>query len=1036
MRGRAWGKLSWLAVFALLSLACGKETADRGGLMVVVEQGALELTHLRMEVRAEGKTLLDEVYRIPRDTTLPTTLAIVSSGTHGASVDITIAAWRLNDAGEPEPLDRRDITVTNVSTSRIDTLTVVLSERCSGTVKWFDGAVQTTCNEESTCHPVTGDCLPPRKVDASKVGGYPPSPPERDASPPDDDGGTPSSGDTSNASHPPPAEGGQTDPSSSRGSSSGRDTSTGSAGSETPRTSIEEPASMDGSDTTEQPPPYPSSSTSESEPSTSPTSTSGTHLSQSSGSGLAPIEESSTDGSTSRNGTDPRPTMDGSSSDGPMTDPSGSVDTSSPAVPDVCGDGQRGVSEQCDDGNQDNGDGCNEHCATEPGWSCDDECMPTCGDGLLRGAEMQAGRCDDGNRSGGDGCTADCNVEPGFTCGGEPYACSDTCGDGEIQPPEACDDGNTVAGDGCFACALEPGFRCETLTTPKRACGVDGNVYALDLCGNPAQRVEVCPGDCQDGACRCVIRVNPGGNDSRVGDSWTAAKRTIQAALNAAEANRCEVWVREGTYQPWGDAETPPSRDASFTLRPGVALYGGFRGIEAVRGERDWQAYPTTLFGGRANDEGPDGVHHVVVAAEGSSLDGFFVTGGQAQALETGDNAGCGGGLRVSNVSHEVRNVTFHDNRGVAVCVMPGSTVTFEDSYFTSNVGLGGNFWALGQALYGRESEVRIVRSQFSSHVGGTNFGGAIGMRGGLLVVEQSRFEYNESLADGGAVYCDEGCSLVVRDSHFLNNRSGSSQRELGGGAIRGVSCQIEVANSSFEGNYGRRRGGAIAVGSALLKDSCRLLVHNSWFVSNQGRGSGGGFGGAVLAWTSETTIVGSVFTANSTSGFGATGGALTIIGGGAQLVNNTIALNRGELLNSSTFADRSKGGALSVEGNAIVRLENSIIWGNEADEGNDVYVESGSLLSIRTSTFGRSDSCYPDTLACPVADPQFQDVGALHFTPTNPMCIDTGDIDVLPEDTYDLDSDGNTTESIPVDILGNPRVRGSAVDLGAIEVQ
>jgi cysteine-rich repeat protein len=33
-----------------------------------------------------------------------------------------------------------------------------------------------------------------------------------------------------------------------------------------------------------------------------------------------------------------------------------------------------------------------------------------------------------------------------------------TCGNGEIEPPEACDDGNNVSGDGCAAdCTLVAG---------------------------------------------------------------------------------------------------------------------------------------------------------------------------------------------------------------------------------------------------------------------------------------------------------------------------------------------------------------------------------------------------------------------------------------------------------------------------------------------------------------------------------------------------------------------------------------------------
>lgn len=59
---------------------------------------------------------------------------------------------------------------------------------------------------------------------------------------------------------------------------------------------------------------------------------------------------------------------------------------------------------------------------------------PVCGDGMVNQASEQ---CDDGNNDNGDGCSSDCEKEP-------------TCGDGKVnQPSEECDDGNNNDGDGC-----------------------------------------------------------------------------------------------------------------------------------------------------------------------------------------------------------------------------------------------------------------------------------------------------------------------------------------------------------------------------------------------------------------------------------------------------------------------------------------------------------------------------------------------------------------------------------------------------------
>lgn len=62
-----------------------------------------------------------------------------------------------------------------------------------------------------------------------------------------------------------------------------------------------------------------------------------------------------------------------------------------------CGDDVLNVDETCDDGNLDDGDGCDGMCQIES----------RCGDGLIEGVE----ECDDGNLSNNDGCDRDCTLE-------------------------------------------------------------------------------------------------------------------------------------------------------------------------------------------------------------------------------------------------------------------------------------------------------------------------------------------------------------------------------------------------------------------------------------------------------------------------------------------------------------------------------------------------------------------------------------------------------------------------------------------------
>ena len=76
------------------------------------------------------------------------------------------------------------------------------------------------------------------------------------------------------------------------------------------------------------------------------------------------------------------------------------------------------------------------------------------------------------------------------------------------------------------------------------------------------------------------------------GTSWADAYNTLQDALTVAVPGS-EIWVAAGTYVPGG----PGDRTATFQLRTGVGIYGGFAGTEASRDERDPAAHEAILSG-------------------------------------------------------------------------------------------------------------------------------------------------------------------------------------------------------------------------------------------------------------------------------------------------------------------------------------------------------------------------------------------------------------------------------------------------------
>jgi cysteine-rich repeat protein len=112
------------------------------------------------------------------------------------------------------------------------------------------------------------------------------------------------------------------------------------------------------------------------------------------------------------------------------------------------------------------------HADTEYGISW---CRPvTCGDSAFDTSDdgSKVEQCDDGNSEDGDGCDRSCRIEAGARCednrDGQKSRCAKVvCGDSKVesshdaQVNEECDDGNTNDGDGCSSSCAVVGGACD-----------------------------------------------------------------------------------------------------------------------------------------------------------------------------------------------------------------------------------------------------------------------------------------------------------------------------------------------------------------------------------------------------------------------------------------------------------------------------------------------------------------------------------------------------------------------------------------------
>ena len=140
-----------------------------------------------------------------------------------------------------------------------------------------------------------------------------------------------------------------------------------------------------------------------------------------------------------------------------------------------------------------------------------------------------------------------------------------------------------------------------------------------------------------------------GAND---GTSWDDAYTDLQDALATAVSGD-EIWVAAGIYIP---TSISTDREATFQLIEGVDVYGGFAGTETILDERDPETNVTILSGDIDNNDSQTPIitdittatgnnensYHVVSGSDGATLDGFTITAGNANSVDTPHN--CGGG--------------------------------------------------------------------------------------------------------------------------------------------------------------------------------------------------------------------------------------------------------------------------------------------------------------------------------------------------------------------------------------------------------
>ncbi|GAB3510961.1 hypothetical protein GCM10027341_49910 [Spirosoma knui] len=266
------------------------------------------------------------------------------------------------------------------------------------------------------------------------------------------------------------------------------------------------------------------------------------------------------------------------------------------------------------------------------------------------------------------------------------------------------------------------------------------------------------------------------------GSSWANASGDLQSMINAEGVE--QVWVAGGRYQP--------AAGASFAMKTGVAIYGGFVGTESSLGERpsvnpisSGPSSSTLAGNGSSVIRNPQGLTNSAL------LDGFVITGGNATVPSS--LLDYGGGIFNFNSSPTISN-----------CLFQGNTARTGGALFNSN-----------------NSNLRLINCLFQGNT--ADNGGGIYNDGGNHSLTNCIFHGNTATNQrGGALFNRNNSSLSLSNCLFQGNTAG-----IGGGIYSQDSSEPSLTNCTLTRNRATQ-------GAALYNSSSQATLTNTILWDNE----------------------------------------------------------------------------------------------------------------------------------------------------------------------------------------------------------
>lgn len=328
----------------------------------------------------------------------------------------------------------------------------------------------------------------------------------------------------------------------------------------------------------------------------------------------------------------------------------------------------------------------------------------------------------------------------------------------------------------------------------------DQNVYGSeDMAGNPrisGDRISVGAYEYQYLPATRIRYVKPTATGTGDGSSWDNASGDLQKMIDDLADNNVsqqagEVWVAAGTYKPQSQLISGMNYSASFRMRDGISVYGGFAGGETSKQERakgtmPWDFTNVTVLEAAYYESklawtnskwtvGSDSRHVVWFAPMSgesdftriTTLDGVTVQGGYAQGNTGLDDfkTDCGGGVYMDGANAYLSNCIVRENYATG----NGGGVYLKNGRVQTSLIYNNNADADGGAVY-VENRGLVHRSMLTNNSALNGAGVYLYNGAEASSDDPDHPEYlilstcvvsNNTVRGNGAVYCDKGGVLM-----------------------------------------------------------------------------------------------------------------------------------------------------------------------------------------------------------------------------------------------------------------------------------